>query len=166
MSVTIETKDVGEVRDVFRRECECKTMSEDLINKCVGLFYLKIDCSIDDSVLEKAITLVPKNATSDRILESIYELIECLDDESFNDYRFKLRWILFNRDYRIAREQNQEINIKLSTMVTNKIGKVSDRAYFLLSHKIEELLKKAESVKQTFPSVKILSPDLIKTLRR
>ncbi len=31
MSVTVETKDIGKVRDCFRKECECKKTFEDRI---------------------------------------------------------------------------------------------------------------------------------------
>lgn len=43
MSVTIPTKDVGEVKDVFRRECECVRGLEDFNED-----YIKRDFGVDE----------------------------------------------------------------------------------------------------------------------
>lgn len=43
MSVTITTKDVGDVKDVFRRECECVITDEDRIAK-----HIKKDLVVDE----------------------------------------------------------------------------------------------------------------------
>ena len=111
------------------------------IDKLVGVFYNKIDCSVDENILKQSLELVPKNTTSDGILKSLYKLIDCLPQESFQNIQYNMSWILFDPKYRIAREHNQEIDSNLVNMVTNQTGKTQERAYFLLSQK-KKLLKK------------------------